>query len=259
MHRGAEAPVGERERYQALRRLALHPIDILFWACLMLGGAYTLLNLLMGGLTHAAGHAGHAGHIGHIGHDLHLPHGHIGHAGAHAAHGAASHGGHAHAPHAEGHAHAHGQHGQQGAADLEEPGPRIDILAWLNPMAVAGFLLGFGGVGVMARGLGAHPLAASLFGTAGGYGLWLLAYLVITRFFGAAEGTSHYTRQDVIGLRGQVTAPIDGARPGMVACTVAGARQTVRAISDDEEPIPTGATVRIRKIENNTAHVMRIE
>src|SRR2546430_8529729 len=56
---------------------ALHPIDILFWACLMLGGVYTVFNLLMGGLTHAAGH------VSHVGHALHIPHvpdlaGHVG-------------------------------------------------------------------------------------------------------------------------------------------------------------------------------------
>ena len=77
--------------------------------------------------------------------------------------------------------------------------------------------------------------------------------------FGAGEATSHNRRESVVGLRASVTAPIEGARPGMVSYTVSGARQSLRAITEDEEPIPMGATVRIRKIDQNTALVMRID
>jgi membrane protein implicated in regulation of membrane protease activity len=233
----------------------LHPLDILFVACLMLGGAYTLVSLLMGGFSHVAGH------VGHIGDALHLSHlsdmvGHhdasavdAGHAGP-AAHGdALAHAHHADAHHADAHHHAEG----------EEGGDRFSLFAYLNPMSVAGFLLGFGGAGTVSRLLGVHPLASLLYAFASGWGMWLLAYLIITRVFGAAGGTSHNRQEDLIGLRGHVTAPIEGTHAGMVCYVISGTRQQVRAVTDDGETIPVGAQVRIRRIEANTAYVYRID
>ncbi len=229
----------------------MHPLDIVFWTCFLLGGVYTLFTLLAGGLSHGAGHVHPAG--GH----LHLPHAHLPHAHHAGPHAQASHGGHAHHGGQSGQPRGHARGG--GQADSEGEPVHFNLLALLNPMSTAGFLVGFGACGIVSRMLGGHPLGSAVVGLAGGSAMWVALYLLATRVFGAAEGTSHNRQEDVIGLRGQVTAPIDGLKPGMVAYTVAGARQTVRAICEDEEPIPTGAAVRIRKIENNTAHVMRID
>ena len=240
----------------------MHPLDIIFWTCLMLGGAYTLVTLLMGGFTHAAGHAGD------IGHALHLPgisgHAHAGHIGGHADTGHAGHvdaahghAGHGHAGHGDSADHTIGRQHLEIHAHGDDGG--FNLLQYLNPMSVAGFLLGFGGVGLASRTLGAHPLAALLYGAAGGWGLWLVAYLIITRMFGAAGGTSHIRREELVGAWAHVTAPIAGAQPGMISYTIAGTRQSIRAITDEGEAIPTGTRVRIRKIDNNTAHVLRMD
>lgn len=229
--------------------VALHPLDILFWACLMLGGIYTLFTLVLGGLSDIAGH-GHA--IGHVGDASHVPDlgGH--HTGDFAA-------GDAGLDVAQGDAGLATDHGaDHGVGDHHTEG-QFHLLAYLNPMSVAGFLLGFGGIGVVSGLLQVPLLARLLYAVAGGGGLWLMAYLLITRMFGRAGGTSHTRREDLVGVRGQVTAPIARSQPGMVSYTVAGTRQSVRAITDEAEPIPTGALVRIRKIENNTAHVVRID
>jgi len=229
----------------------LHPLDILFWACLMLGGGYTLFTLLMGGFSHAVGHAAHIGdalHVPHI-HDL-VGHGHAGEAaGGHASH--ASQAGHVDS------AHHHGDSHQQ----LESEGGRFNVFQYLNPMSVAGFLLGFGGGGIVSGLLfpGGSSGARLVSGALSGWALWLIAYLIATRLFGDAEGTSHNRREDVIGLRATVNAPISGLRPGMVSYVVGGTRQSLRAVTDDEESIPVGAQVRIRRITNNTANVMRID
>ena len=222
----------------------------------MLGGGYTLLNLLMGGLSHAAGH------VGHIGHTLQVPHlpeiaGHVhGHAGAtHAAGGA--HAGHANTPHShavpKGSSHSHGE--------IEEAGARFNVLAYLNPLAVAGFLLGFGGIGVLTGMLypGLQPGLRAASGAVAGWFLWLAAYLIATRVFGGAEGTSHNLREQLVGARAEVTVSIVGARPGMVAYTVAGSRQVLRAITEEDDSIPIGAAVRIRRVDGATAHVTRID
>src|SRR5439155_13963934 len=103
---------GFRRRESVINRSgghAMHPLDILFWTCLMLGGAYTLLTLLMGGFSHAAGH------LGHVGGAVHIPHaGHLGDLAGHhhAGHIDAGGTGHAHAGHA-GHV-AHGDAGGHG-------------------------------------------------------------------------------------------------------------------------------------------------
>jgi membrane protein implicated in regulation of membrane protease activity len=236
----------------------LHPLDIFFWACLMLGGVYTLFNLFMGGLSHAAGH------VSQIGHSLHIPHvpdlaGHIsGHAeAAHTAGGAhalPAHGAHGHAGLSDAHAHAHAANSH---GSIEEGGPRFNLLAYFNPMSVAGFLVGFGGAGALIGLLNPEVgLALRLaFSIASGWALWLLSYLLITRVFGFAEGTSHNLQEQCIGLPANVTAPINGSHPGMISYAVAGSRQTLRAITDEDEQISVGSIVRIRKITANTAYV----
>src|SRR5207247_106701 len=92
-----------------------------------------------------------------------------------------------------------------------------------------------------------------------GSGLWLMAYLIASRIFATAGGTSQNRREELIGRRGHVAAPIQGSHAGTVTYVVRGTRQSLPAVTDDEEPIPVGAAVRIRRIENNTAHVMRID
>lgn len=134
-------------------------------------------------------------------------------------------------------------------------------MAYLNPMAVAAFLLGFGGAGVLI-GLLNPDVGAGLrllFSAASGWSLWLVSYLIVTRVFGYAEGTSHNRQEQCIGLPANVTAPIVGSQPGMISYTVAGARQTLRAITEQDEPIPVGSVVRIRRISANTAIVTTVE
>jgi membrane protein implicated in regulation of membrane protease activity len=231
----------------------LHPLNILFWSCFMLGGGYMVLTLLMGGLSHAVGH------IGHVGHSLHLPHssgghqisGHVGDAG-HAGPGPSHGSGQGH--HADGHHHGGNQHGEQ----MGEGGG-FNILEYLNPTFISSFLFGFGGLGALGQFLGLPPSTSLICASAGGLGLYAFAYLFVAKVFATSQATSHNVREELVGTRARVTAPIAGLQPGMVSYEVGGSRQLLRAITDDEEPIPTGATVRIRKIDNHTAHVMRID
>ena len=222
----------------------MQPLDLAFWFCLMLGGAYTLVSLVLSGASQLGDQgmdpgAHHAVVHGDAG-DLD--------AGTHTA-GGTGHAGEALTTDAGAHDAAHAHH---------EGG--FNILHYLSPLAVAGFLLGFGGVGVAVRLMGAAAWPSTVAATAGGLGLWLIAYLIITRVFVQAAGTSHYRQEELAGRRGLVTATIEGGKPGMICYTITGTRQTVRAISEDPaESIPTGSAVRIRRIENNTAVVTRID
>ncbi|MGC8669321.1 MAG: NfeD family protein [Chthonomonadales bacterium] len=235
----------------------MHPLDLVFWSCLALGSAYTLVTVVLGSVSHIAGHAGHAGD---------LMHGH-GEAAGGIVHG------HGHAAVAAHPAHGHGEavstenQSAEGAIGAAASPPAQSVFpgtalaraaAYLSPMSAAGFLIGFGGGGVSARALGSGPAPSLLYACAGGMGLYWVAWTVITRFFGAAQASSHFCQEDAVGLRATVIAPIEGGRPGMIGCVIAGTRQRVRAVSDEQEVIPVGSIVRIRRIEHETAHVTRV-
>jgi hypothetical protein len=225
----------------------------------MLGGAYTVISLLLGfvshgdGVGHDAAHGdmvGDAGHFGHTDVGAHTDAGFDHSLHVDAAHGDAS-------SHLDSSHHAdlhHGDHGDHGDAASESG--KFSLLQYFSPMSVAGFLLGFGGLGVISRMLGAGGLFSTLNGMAGGMGLWLIAYLIIVRVFAQSGGTSHTRREAIIGRQAQVTAPIMGSRPGMICYTIAGTRQTVRAITEEGQTIPVGASVRIRRIDASTAFVI---
>lgn len=230
----------------------MHPLDIFYLVSLLLGGSYTIFSMLMGGLSHAAHH------MSHVAHTVHLPH--LPEIGSHVHQGA-------HTVHVEGvgHHHAHGDHGHHGeqnggdSGDGEDASGRINLLAYFNPTLLSGFLLGCGAAGLMSRFLGVQPGASLPYAGIGGLVLWGSAFFIVSQMFGKAQGTSHNRRSDVIGLRAQVTTPIEGQRPGMVSVTVGGTRQQIRAVTDDEGIIPVGAVVRIRRLDEHTALVMRID
>lgn len=121
------------------------------------------------------------------------------------------------------------------------------------------FLVGFGGAGVLSRLSGAGFLPSLACGGVSGSMLYYYAWWLIVRVFGGAQASSHVRRSDLVGVRAEVMAPIAGTRPGMIAYTVAGQRQTARAIAEAGEELPVGTSVRIRKLSRDTAEVVRIE
>lgn len=235
----------------------MHPIDLLFLVCALLGGGYMVATILMGGLSHAAGHVAHGGGF----HGLHVGHGDAGGHGAHAANGGAGHA--AHSGHAEagGHAHGHGHDADNSgdSADPDDTPSRFSFLPQINPMLLSGFLLGFGGIALASRGMHFGHGPAALAGAMGGVMLYWVASLIVVRVFGNAQGTSHNRREDLAGLRGLVTAPIDGQRPGMICYVVMGTRQSMRAVTEDGVSIPAGAAVILRRVEGSTAYVTPLD
>src|SRR5439155_6578173 len=89
-----------------------------------------------------------------------------------------------------------------------------------------------------------HASVRMALATAAGSSLWLMTYLIASRIFATAGGTSQNRQEEVVGRRGHVAAPIDGPHPGTVTYVVRGTRQSLPAVTDDEDPIPVGATVR---------------
>lgn len=245
------------------------PLDVFYVVALLLGGGYSLVSILMGGVSHVAHVAGHLGSVGgeagahaaHVG-DAHTgatPAGHAGHVGEAAAHGAvhgAAHHGHLDLGH---HAHhgdaAHHGSDQGDSGDAEDESGRMNILAYLSPTLLAGLLLGIGTGGLASRLAGVQPAPSLAFAGGGGALLWGSAYLIVTKLFGGAQGSSHTHRDDALGMPATVTVPIAGSKPGIISLVLAGTHQSMRAVSDDGKPIPVGAQVRVRRIAGGTAIV----
>ncbi len=227
-------------------------LDAVFLLSLILGGSYMVATLIMGGLQQIGadlvhGVDGGAHDVGAFGHDA----GTI---------GAADIGG-AHDPGAG--ALDHGM-GMDAGAAADSPGVdaghhHTSLMAFINPMFVASFFFGFGGVGYLSRLMGLGAGASLGAAAVSGLAIWWSAALLVLHMFGRNQATSHVRQSELAGARGTVTAPIEGKKPGMVSCVSAGTRQTFRAVTEDDESIPTGARVRIRKVENNTALVVRID
>jgi membrane protein implicated in regulation of membrane protease activity len=247
-------------------------LDIFYVVALLLGGGYSLLSVLMGGVSHVAGHLGNIGgdamgHIGHVGGDAmghvgHVGHGdamgHVGHVGPGHTPGAAGHHGHVDLGHHGHHADsAHHGSDQGDSGDSEDSAGRINLLAYLSPTLLAGLLLGVGTGGVASRMAGAQPAPSLAFAGAGGLLLWGSAYLIVTKLFGGSQASSHVQRDAVVGMPARVVVPIAGSKPGMISLVLAGTHQTLRAISDDGQPIAAGTDVRVRRIVGGTATVTR--
>jgi membrane protein implicated in regulation of membrane protease activity len=197
----------------------MSPLDIVFWSCFMLGGGYLLVSVLLGGVSDVMGLVGGDG------------------AAAGGAEGGSADAGDSGHSHTGGHAH---------------------LLSLLSPLYVSALLAGFGGVGLVSRYLQMPAASAIAFAALGGFATWGSAWYTLTQVFGKAQGTSHNRQEELIGRKAVVSTAIAGSSPGMVTLEIAGSRQSVRAITDDDETIPNGAVVRIRKIEKSTVHVVRI-
>lgn len=267
----------------------MHTLDVIYWACLFLGAAYFTLTLAVSGISHlvssiggaldASGEAGTGTHVdgadlGHAdaGHGA-FEHGDVGHfdtadAGhfdaAHASmdgsadlgHGGGAEMGHEAGPSADGHAatDTHAHHGHHAGGDHHVFNP----WAFLNPTMVSSFLIGFGGAGVLSRGTGAGSLVSIAFAGVAGSLLYSYTRWIIVRLFGGAQASSHTRTAQLVGLRGVAVTQIAPDRPGMIAVTVGGSRQTFRALAQDPETIPTGTEVCIRRVERNKVWVTRL-
>lgn len=258
-------------------------LDVLYWGSLFLGGSYLLLSVALGGLSQLAsqmhgafdgadagdiGHVGDAGHVGDVGHvDGGVDIGHadgvdVGHAdgGVDIGHADGVDLGHADGGadigHADGHAHtgeAHASHDGDG-----EMPAGLKLLTFLSPVLMSGFLLGFGSAGVLARLAKLPHVPSFAWAAAGGVALYYIGWWIVHDVFGGSQASSHTKQDELTGRTGLVIAPISGTRPGTICYTIAGARQSISAIAQDDVEIPVGAKVVIRRVAGRKAVVSRV-
>jgi hypothetical protein len=189
--------------------IATDPLSLMFIGCFVIGLLFLLITSFAGhGLAH---HAGTTSHIGHVGHTplVHATHGL--HAATHTGNGA---------PHSTQHQ-AHGSH--------------FSLLAIVNPLNIAIFLLGFGFFGYVLHGATAFALPL-IFVLASIGGLTIAAILIImlNRIFGSATGTTIQDVSDRTGLLGKVNMTIPDMGMGEIMyVSPGGMRKSVPARSID--------------------------
>ncbi|MCC6442105.1 MAG: hypothetical protein IT210_01470 [Armatimonadetes bacterium] len=213
-------------------------LDMIFIGCLFTGVFFALIQMLLGGLGHLGGHF-HIGHFHfhpHFGHLHHEGHGGVSHAGGHHAGTAPqeTNGVH-HAPHEYGEA-------EEGVSPL-------------NPMTLGAFITSFGGFGVIARSLGWSPAVSTIFASCMAFVSAGMVFTLFVRFFVASQSSSQFRRIDLLGKKAQVIVSLQANRPGMIAFSIHGAKQTVPAITENGQPIEKGTSVEIVGIAGGSVYV----
>jgi hypothetical protein len=191
-----------------------------FLACLVLGGAVLVLQMLASAM--GVEHGGHD-----VAHDV--PH--------EAPHGL---------PHGAPHAHPHGHAGAAG----------LDLLS-VRALAAGVAFLGLGGLAALSAGLGAVP--ALVAGLAAG-AIATVAVAAIMRSMLRLESDGTVAVAGAVGATGTVYLTIPGARtgPGKVHLALQGRTVELQAVTTEEPPIPTGASVLVVDVEpGDTVVVVR--
>jgi len=129
-------------------------------------------------------------------------------------------------------------------------------LSPLSPITIATFITTFGGVGLIVNNLTVlAPVPGLLIATASGLVLSGAIFLVYTRVFMAIQSSSEVQIGELVGLTGQVSAPIPEAKMGEVVLVARGARVRSSARSADGRAIPRGTMVEIIEEAGNVVIV----
>ncbi|HEX2924745.1 MAG TPA: NfeD family protein [Ruminiclostridium sp.] len=207
----------------------------------LVGVLYTLVSLVISGISgafHAHGDFGGAHIHGHMGDGGHMHGGHI-------------HGGHIHTEAAHS-AHMHGHSESAGdGSNLTN-----NIFSWLgillNPLVAVSFLTVFGGMGIMGtRFFGWNPLIVLIVSLGAGIIISILLYNFVAKPIYRSENSTDASRENLIGIPAEVTTDILENGFGTIKYTVNSLRYTAPARHIENKPVKQGEKVFICKIENN--------
>lgn len=149
----------------------------------------------------------------------------------------------------------HGQgHAEGGGGASDMPG-----FAPLSPTTIATFVTAFGGLGMIfqqiaiTRSLWVSAPAAAL----GALGIAALVFMMFRALFSRTQASSEGHVVDLLGQPATVITPIASGSIGEIAYVQAGTRYSAPARSDDDLPLPNGATVKITRIVGTQFFVSR--
>lgn len=224
--------------------IATDPLSLVFIACFLFGLLFVVVSALLGSGGHGSGshaiHAGdgHVGHIGHVGTTEHIAHGghvHIHHTGQAGKSVVPS-----------------NQHSGQGASSNE-----FSLFAFVNPVSIALFLLGFGFFGYIFHHTAdlVFPLTI-IFALLGGLVVAALLLALISRVFGDSEGETVQDVSDRVGTLGKVSMTIrEGSIGEVLYVSPGGMRKSVPARSIDGKRLERDQEVVIVNYQGGIAEV----
>jgi membrane protein implicated in regulation of membrane protease activity len=129
-------------------------------------------------------------------------------------------------------------------------------LSPLSPITIATFITTFGGVGLIISNLTPlSPVVGLLIATLSGLGLSAMMFLLYARVFVAVQGSSEVQSGEMVGLMGEVIAPIPEGNVGEIVLVARGARMRSTARSAGGNAIPRGTTVEIVEEAGNVVIV----
>jgi membrane protein implicated in regulation of membrane protease activity len=129
-------------------------------------------------------------------------------------------------------------------------------LSPLSPITIATFITTFGGVGLITSNLTSlSPVVGLLIATLSGLVLSAIMFLLYARMLVAIQGSSEVQSGEIVGLTGQVIAPIPKDNVGEIVLVARGARMRSTARSADGNAIPRGTTVEIVEEAGNVVIV----
>ena len=134
----------------------------------------------------------------------------------------------------------------------------LDGLRIFTIRGIIAFLVVFGWVGVVMNGSGAALWLTIPISTVCGFGMmFLLAYLL--RLVMKLRSDGNIDNRNAIGTAGKVYLTIPPARSGegKVQVMIQGSYSERNAVTDDEEPIPTGSEIIVVGISGQTDLVVR--
>ena len=151
------------------------------------------------------------------------------------------------------------------AMDLGVDSPDVDVgssvhLPSISSFAIATFLAGFGGAGIITSlalhlSIGWSLIAATFSGLVLGGAMQLIFGAVLLK----AQGSSEVRLSEVAGMTGEVTVPIPADGLGQIAFVSGGRRVTYGARSSGNVAIPRGAQVQVVRIVGGTAVVHQMD
>lgn len=201
----------------------------------LVGVLYTLVSLIISGITgafHSHGDFGGAHMHGHAGNSGHIH-------GGHSADGSHS-----------GDMHGHTHSGSDGSETVSNVFSWLGII--LNPLVAVSFLTVLGGIGIMGtRFFSWNSLIVLVTALGSGIIISVLLYNFVAKPIYESENSTDVSRESLIGVNAEVTTDIIENGFGTIKYTVNSIKYTAPARHIDDKPVKQGEQVFICKIENN--------
>lgn len=131
-----------------------------------------------------------------------------------------------------------------------------DVPSPLNPVVIASAIAAFGAAGIVSKaGFGMGELASAAFSAFCAAAVGTAVFFGIVKFLYQAKANTHFSGENLINSEAEVLTPIPVQGVGEIVYSMNGMRNSLPAMSKNNEFLGRGETVIIQSIENHTAFV----